>query len=203
MEPTGQAHANRTEFELHFKRTYRHAFKLAYRLAGNESDAQDLTQEAFVRAWGSFDRYDRRRPFEVWLFRILCNLATDRWRRRSSLRMYSLDGTCSADGTEVRPLGAVLPDRAPGPEQQCMRNVLGEEIQAALWRLPEHHRTVIILTYIEQRTYEEVAQKMRCPVGTVRSRLHRGRLALREMLTPPAEASMDEPDVHQDCRRLP
>jgi RNA polymerase sigma-70 factor (ECF subfamily) len=202
MDPTGQAQANRTEFEALFRCTYRRAFKLAYRLAGNESDAQDLTQEAFVRAWGSFDRYDRRRPFEVWLFRILCNLATDRWRRLSSVRMHSLDGTCGADGIDVQPLGAVLPDHAPGPEQQCILNVLGEQLQEALRLLPEHHRTAIILTYVEQRTYEEVAQKMRCPIGTVRSRVHRGRVALRKMLTSTQEASMDELDVQPVCRRL-
>ena len=71
------------EFEQLFQRSYHRAYNAAYRMMGNSTDAEDLTQEAFVRVWASFDRYDRTRPFEGWLFRILSNLAIDRWRRRA------------------------------------------------------------------------------------------------------------------------
>ena len=66
------------EFEQLFRRSYHRAYNAAYRMMGNATDAEDLTQEAFVRVWASFDRYDRSRPFEGWLFRILSNLAIDR-----------------------------------------------------------------------------------------------------------------------------
>src|SRR6266496_1148881 len=79
MENQGHAQSDRKEFERLFSRSYQRAYNLAYRYTGNESDAEDLTQDAFVRAWGSYHRYDRRRSFEVWLLRILSNLAIDRW----------------------------------------------------------------------------------------------------------------------------
>jgi len=181
MNPSLQTHTSRAEFEALFSRSYQRAFNLAFRYTGNECDAEDLTQDAFVRAWGSYHRYDRRRSFEVWLLRILSNLAIDRWRRKSALRTYSLDQVLTANGGEVE-LAAVVPDRAAGPEQVCMSRATGDQIQEALDLLPASYRQAIILTDIEEWSYEEVAQKMNCPVGTVRSRLHRGRQLLRQYL---------------------
>src|ERR1700704_4981168 len=89
------------EFEQLFRRSYHRAYNAAYRMMGNTSDAEDLTQEAFVRVWASFDRYDRTRPFEGWLFRILSNLAIDRWRRQAGAAVCSLE----ADGSSSRPSG--------------------------------------------------------------------------------------------------
>jgi RNA polymerase sigma-70 factor (ECF subfamily) len=178
----GPAPQSRGEFEALFNRSHQRAYNLAYRLTGNESDAEDLTQDAFVRAWAAFDRYDRKHSFEVWLLRILSNLAIDRWRRQSLIRTHSLDQSFRANDTDVQ-LGALVPDRAPGPEQQVILRAQGEQIHAALQMLPDNYRTAIILTDIEEWSYEEVAQKMRCPVGTVRSRLHRGRQLLRQHLS--------------------
>ena len=181
MELSLQTPASRSEFENLFSRSYQRAFNLAYRYTGNESDAEDLTQDAFVRAWGSYHRYDRRRSFEVWLLRILSNLAIDRWRRKSALRTYSLDQVLTANGAEVE-LASVVPDKAAGPEQMCLTRATGDQIHEALRLLPDSYRQAIILTDIEEWSYEEVAQKMKCPVGTVRSRLHRGRQLLRQYL---------------------
>ena len=173
---------DRSEFECLFNRAHQRAYNLAYRLTGNESDAEDLTQDAFVRAWSAFDRYDRRHSFEVWLLRILSNLAIDRWRRQSLVRTHSLDQTYRNNGTDVQ-LGSLVADRSPGPEQQVILRAQGQQIEQALRMLPDNYRTAIILTDIEEWSYEEVAEKMRCPVGTVRSRLHRGRQLLRQHLS--------------------
>jgi len=181
MENTGHAQSDRKEFERLFSRSYQRAYNLAYRYTGNESDAEDLTQDAFVRAWGSYHRYDRRRSFEVWLLRILSNLAIDRWRRQSSVRVYSLDQGYPSSGMDLK-LGAIVPDQSAGPEQRCIDRSIGDQIHAALKLLPDAYRTAIILTDIEEWSYEEVARKMHCPVGTVRSRLHRGRQLLRQYL---------------------
>jgi RNA polymerase sigma-70 factor (ECF subfamily) len=189
------AAASRAEFECLFNRAYQRAYNLAYRLTGNESDAEDLTQDAFVRAWGAFDRYDRRHSFEVWLLRILSNLAIDRWRRQSLVRTHSLDQTYRANGAEVQ-LGSLVADRSPGPEQQVILRAQGEQIEEALRMLPDNYRTAIILTDIEEWSYEEVAQKMRCPVGTVRSRLHRGRQLLRQHLSDMQAADPHMPVVY-------
>ena len=181
MNAQNSIQVNREEFEVYFHRSYQRAYNLAYRLTGNESDAEDLTQDAYVRAWSAFNRYDHKHTFEVWLLRILSNLAIDRWRRQSALRFQSLDQTCLIGDTELS-IGSIIPDRMPSPEQQCILSVQGEQIQQALNRLPDNYRTAIILTDIEEWSYEEVATKMRCPVGTVRSRLHRGRQLLRQHL---------------------
>src|SRR5438132_540623 len=89
---------SRVEFETFFRRCYHRAYNAAFRMMGNASDAEDLTQEAFVRVWATFDRYDRSRPFEGWLFRILSNLAIDRWRRLAGVTVCSVD----AEGSGAR-----------------------------------------------------------------------------------------------------
>ena len=185
LEPTPR----QSEFEALFSRSYQRAYNLAYRYTGNQSDAEDLTQDAFIRAWGSYHRYDRKRSFEVWLLRILANLAIDRWRRQANLRICSLDQPMPSGGLDI-PLGAVVPDKSPGPEQLCIRHTMGDQIDRALRMLPDPYRIAIILTDIEEWTYEEVASKMHCPVGTVRSRLHRGRQLLRAYLR---QMQADEP----------
>ncbi|MCC6730305.1 MAG: sigma-70 family RNA polymerase sigma factor [Chthonomonadales bacterium] len=171
---------DRAEFDALLNRSYRHAYRLAYRYTGNPSDAEDLTQDAFVRAWEAFDRYDPHYSFEVWLMRVLSNLAIDRWRR-SGARTTSLDQPIGPEGSAVC-LDAVLPNRAPGPEQQCILRDEAHTIRRALRQLSDDYRTVITLTDIEGWSYLEVAQKMQCPIGTVRSRLHRGRQLLHQIL---------------------
>src|SRR5437764_2724029 len=180
MESATQIQKNRTEFESLLSRSYGYAYKLAYRFTGNQTDAEDLTQDAFVRAWESFDRYDRRRSFDVWLQRVLSNLAIDRWRR-SSRKVSSLDQPFNMNGAEVR-LGSLLAHHGPGPEQETILRDQAAQIHDALDRLPDNYRTVIVLADIEEWSYLEVANKMNCPVGTVRSRVHRGRQLLRRML---------------------
>src|ERR1051326_4978135 len=128
-------------FEQLFQGSYHRAYSAAYRMMGNASDAEDLTQEAFVRVWAAFDRYDRSRPFEGWLFRILSNLAIDRWRRGGNAVICSLDaeGTGSRHGAHGKPttggnregrgapLLACLADERPSvmPEQSFLRAETG------------------------------------------------------------------------------
>lgn len=182
------------EFEELMRRSYNRAYSAAYRMMGNASDAEDLTQEAFVRVWTAFERYDRSRPFEGWLFRILTNLAIDRWRRLSSGTTCSLDAeaTGSAMNTSRGRLGSnsgrqssllsCLADERPSvlPEQAYFRAEAGQRVRRALSALPEDYRRVILLADVQGYSYEEIAQCVACPVGTVRSRLHRGRQLLRQ-----------------------
>ena len=189
--------AIRAEFEVLMRRSYSRAYSAAYRMMGNASDAEDLTQEAFVRVWAAFDRYDRSRPFEGWLFRILSNLAIDRWRRQSSAPVCSLD----AEGTGARaamarkgrtvvgegrgaPLLACLADERPSamPEASYMRSETGHRVRRALSALPGDYRRAVVLADVQGYSYEEIAQHVGCPVGTIRSRLHRGRQLLRQNL---------------------
>src|SRR5689334_2726167 len=187
------------EFEQLFQRSYNRAYNAAYRMMGNASDAEDLTQEAFVRVWAAFDRYDRSRPFEGWLFRILSNLAIDRWRRLSGMTICSLDaegtGARSISSRRNRPRGssregkgasllACLADDRPSamPEQSYLRAETGRRVRRALSALPGDYRKAVVLADVQGYSYEEIAQHVGCPVGTIRSRLHRGRQLLRQNL---------------------
>ena len=180
------------EFEQLMRRSYSRAYSAAYRMMGNATDAEDLTQEAFMRVWAAFDRYDRSRPFEGWLFRILSNLAIDRWRRQSGMPVCSLDaegtggraGGRSAGGHDGSgaPLLACLADDRPSamPEQSYLRAENGRRVRRALSALPGDYRKAVVLADVQGYSYEEIAQYVGCPVGTIRSRLHRGRQLLRQ-----------------------
>jgi RNA polymerase sigma-70 factor (ECF subfamily) len=186
------------EFEQLLERNYHRAYSAAYRMMGNASDAEDLTQEAFVRVWAAFDRYDRSRPFEGWLFRILSNLAIDRWRRLSGLSICSLDaeGSVRSAPRRSRPaygsaregsgtsLLAYLADERPSamPEQSFLRAETSRRVRRALSALPGDYRKAVVLADVKGYSYEEIAQHVGCPVGTIRSRLHRGRQLLRQNL---------------------
>lgn len=176
--PTTTA-SSRAEFDDLVRRYHRHAYNVAYRLVGNRSDAEDLTQEAFVRAYRFFDRYNRAMPFENWLYRIVSNVFIDEWRRRPKYRSQSLDQPVGEEGSQMR---LEIPDAAADPENVLMLQSVDEPLQRALNALPADFRQAVILADIEGMSYEEVAEAMRCSVGTVRSRLHRGRKMMRNRL---------------------
>jgi len=146
-------------------------YRLAYRLSGNRSDAEDLTQETFVRVFRSLADYTPG-TFEGWLHRITTNLFLDLVRRRQKIRFDAL-----ADDASER-----LASDEPGPERAYEQNNLDPEIQRALDTLPADFRAAVVLCDLEGLTYEEIALTLGIKVGTVRSRIHRGRVLLREAL---------------------
>jgi RNA polymerase sigma-70 factor (ECF subfamily) len=167
----------RREFDRLVQRHHKQAYNVAYRLTGNHNDAEDLTQEAFVRAFRFFDNYRRELPFENWLFRIMSNLFIDETRRRSKIKTQSLDAPLA--GTDLL---MEIPDEREQPESVVLHEELDEEIQKALLTLPQEFKMAVILADIEGLSYEEIARAMNCSLGTVRSRLHRGRRLLRTKL---------------------
>ena len=160
---------------------YRKAYSFAYRMAGNREDAEDLTQEAFVRAFRAFDRYDTDRPFDRWLFRIIANLFVDRLRSRPKQAPLSLD--TPYEGNDGDSLFSEIPDEEADPSRILMKRVMDERIQAALNGLPVVFRETVVLTDIEGMSYDEAAEVLGCAVGTIRSRLHRARVIMRNTLT--------------------
>ena len=146
-------------------------YRLAFRLSGNRADAEDLTQETFVRVFRSLSDFTPG-TFEGWLHRITTNLFLDMVRRRARIRFDALPED-AADR---------LPSRAGGPEQAYAENHLDPEIQAALDSLPADFRAAVVLCDLEELSYEEIAATLNVKVGTVRSRIHRGRVLLREAL---------------------
>ena len=145
-------------------------YRLAYRLSGNQQDAEDLTQETFVRVFRSLADFTPG-TFEGWLHRITTNLFLDMVRRRQRIRFDALP-----EDTER------LPGTAPSPEQVYGDTHLDPQVQAALDALSPEFRVAVVLCDIEGLTYEEIAATLGIKLGTVRSRIHRGRVQLRQAL---------------------
>jgi RNA polymerase sigma-70 factor, ECF subfamily len=146
-------------------------YRLAYRLTGNSHDAEDLTQEVFVRVFRSLSSYTPG-TFEGWLHRITTNLFLDMARRRQRIRFEGL-----GDDTAQR-----LRGDEPTPAQAFDERHLDGDIQAALKALAPEYRAAVVLCDIEGLSYEEIADTLGVKLGTVRSRIHRGRAQLRTAL---------------------
>jgi RNA polymerase sigma-70 factor, ECF subfamily len=169
------------EFDELVYRYYQQAYNIAYRLTGNAADAEDLVQEAFLRAYRFFDRYDRSMPFMNWFNRILTNLYIDEYRRRGRLRTVSIDEVYSnEDGDEGTTMD--IPDSAPDPLERALSNEYREAIHEALQHLSPEFRVAVVLADMEGYSYEEIAEITKTSIGTVRSRIHRGRKQLRDQI---------------------
>ncbi len=172
---------DRAQFERLVSRYSRHVYVIAYRMTGNEADARDLAQEAFVRVWRAWHRIDPEARLEGWLYRIVSNLYIDLLRRRRGPRMHSLDEPmATASGELVRE----RLDPNADVERTVLDATVDRRIQEALLGLAPDLRMVVALADLEGYAYEEIAQMMRVPIGTVKSRLHRARRALRDRLAP-------------------
>ena len=176
VEPVAASHSEDADWtpptwdeivQEHSARVYR----LAYRLTGNVHDAEDLTHDVFIRVFRSLHTY-RPGTFEGWLHRITTNVFLDKMRRKQRIRFDALTDEWAAR----------LPSRAPSPEQVYAETHLDGDIQAALNALPPNFRAAVVLCDIEGLTYEEVAEVLDIKLGTVRSRIHRGRAQLRSAL---------------------
>lgn len=164
-------------FERLIQDSYKPAYGLAYRLTGNASEAEDLVQESFVRAYRFFHRYDESLPFTSWLYHIMTNAHIDSVRRRGRLKTTSLEAS-GTDGSTTWD----LPDLESSPDRVMLQDSLDEPVQKALLSMTPEFRTAVLLADVEGMAYEEVAEIMRTSVGTVRSRIHRGRKQIRSYL---------------------
>jgi RNA polymerase sigma-70 factor (ECF subfamily) len=189
---TGALRNDRKEFDALVNRCHRQAYNIAFRLTGNHADAEDLTQESFLRAYRFFDRYNREMPFENWLYRIMSRVFIDELRKKPRFKTQSLDQPLNTGDSGEADVLLEIPDFESDPEQMVLSDALDEYLQNALNALPDEFRIAVILADIEGLSYEEIADTMNCSLGTVRSRLHRGRKLLRQKarLASPARAGM-------------
>ena len=156
-------------------------YRLAYRLSGNQHDAEDLTQETFIRVFRSLQNY-RPGTFEGWLHRITTNLFLDMVRRRNKIRMEALPEEYDR-----------VPADTPDPQQIYAEANLDADLQRALDALAPDFRAAVVLCDIEGLSYEEIAATLDVKLGTVRSRIQRGRQAIRDHLA--AEGLTDSRSV--------
>ena len=153
-------------------------YNYLYRMTGSAEDAEDLTQEVFVRMYTSIDSFRGQSSLNTWLFRIAGNLCIDRFRRtKNRPAAYSLDAPVGS--AEIAP---EVPDTTYEPHRLLENVEMAEQIQAALSKLPDKLRATLLLHDIEGLPYEEIAQIAGCPLGTVKSRLFNARMQLRQHL---------------------
>ena len=164
------------------RRYQRPVFSLVYRMVRDRELAEDLTQETFVKVLNAIDSYRPEYRFSSWIFKIANNASIDHLRRRG-LDTLSLDGSPHAETAEaIEATTLQLGDTAESPLEEVANRELGDQIEAAINTLRPEYRSCIILRHIEGRPYEEIAEILELPQGTVKTYIHRARNELRILL---------------------
>ncbi|MCL6590854.1 MAG: sigma-70 family RNA polymerase sigma factor [Firmicutes bacterium] len=182
ISPARTALSASDEFEKLVRAYEKPLYQFAYRLCGDHHEAQDLLQEGLYRAYKSFAKFETGTAFDRWLYQIIHNLYIDHYRKKKNRPVVaSIDEPVSYLENE-KPVE--IPDWTTNPEDEAVRGELGLKIETGLKRLPAEYRTAVILCDIQGLSYDEISQILRCSIGTVRSRIHRGRKMLRRILLP-------------------
>ena len=153
-------------------------YSLAYRMTGHADDAEDLAQEAFLNAWRGLDKFRGQSSFSTWLYRLTSNACVDFLRKKK--RRGELSMTLEEDGEEERQ--ADITDERWSPQEEVERQETREAVRQGLAALSPDHREVLLLRELEGLSYREIGQRLGLEEGTVKSRIARGRLALRDYL---------------------
>lgn len=166
-------------FEVIVGRYRTRLYNCIYRMVHNTESAEDLVQETFLRVYRNRHNYKAISNLSTWIYTIALNLARSELRKRKRRQFFSLNASPHENSTRE---GIDLPDTSAGPGDHLEQNELGRAIQRAIDQLPEKYKSVIVLRDIEEMSYEQIGDILRCPTGTVKSRVNRGRLRLQEML---------------------
>ncbi len=179
MATATQQQRTRDEFEMLALGHLDPLYAAALRLTRNERDAEDLVQDTFLRAYRFFDRFERGTNIKAWLFKILTNTFINRYRRKAKERSAVED---ERDTVHERFMSQDVSEHAANPEQYFFDRLLSDDVLAAIDALPVDFRMVVILADLQEFSYKEIAEILDCPVGTVMSRLYRGRKLLQKHL---------------------
>lgn len=185
QEVVQRARAGREDAYRELLRRYqRPVFSLIYRMVRDRELAEDLAQETFVKVLNALDTYRPEFKFSSWIFKIANNAAIDHLRRRQldTLSLEGAPGATSPDRVEATALQ--LSDRGETPLQEMEARELGSAIERAIGKLRPEYQACVILRHIEDRPYEEIAEILDLPLGTVKTYLHRARAELKEILGP-------------------
>jgi RNA polymerase sigma-70 factor (ECF subfamily) len=156
-----------------------HLYRVAFHLASQPDEAEDLVQETYTRAISSYEQFNLGSNMKAWLIRILYNFFFDRYHEKKRWTSVE-DGIVR--GTEALDYSETVPTGNPGPESYALMKELNAEISEALRKLPPDFRVPIVLVDMEDFSYAEAAEVLSCPIGTIRSRISRGRKLLHKYL---------------------
>jgi RNA polymerase sigma-70 factor (ECF subfamily) len=170
---------DQSAIETLIQRHQARAYQYAYRLTRSADEAADVVSEAFVRVFRAISSFKGESAFSTWLHRIITNCFLDRRKKASARPTVSLESTLNVGGSEME---RQFEDHAPTPHQEAERFERGSRLDRAIGKLPEYQRAIIVMYHVEMLSYEEIAATLKLPMGTVKSRLNRARLAMRELL---------------------
>jgi RNA polymerase sigma-70 factor (ECF subfamily) len=168
-------------FDILVTRYRNKVYAMTYNLVHNETEAWDLTQEAFIKAWRAISSFKSDSAFYTWLFRITHNVCYD-WLRRKKIRAEGMEFDDSRGSPGVAAGAETLPRSAPAPDTALKNAELGHRIHDAIQTLSAEHQQCILLREVEGLSYEEIASATGCTIGTVMSRLFYARKKLQEQL---------------------
>lgn len=166
-------------FEKLVENYQKKAFNIAYRIIGNYDDANDLVQDAFFRVFKSIKNFKEQSSFSTWIYKIVTNVSLDELRKRKNKIMVSIDEEIGLDDNKIK---RQIQSDDPLPEEIVERNEIRKIVGEAIEELSHVHKTVIVLRDIQGFSYEEISHILKCPEGTIKSRINRARLALRDIL---------------------
>ncbi|MFO7767432.1 MAG: sigma-70 family RNA polymerase sigma factor [bacterium] len=168
---------DRVAFDLLVDRYYDRIYGYLLRFIKDADTAEDLLQETFLRVWRNRANFKNIASFSTWIYTIAGNLARSEWRRRKRWRMFRLGPSESEEKPDFE-----LPDEKAEPDRRVEEGMAVDALVKEVEKLPETYRQVVVLRDMQGMTYEEIAGIVQVPVGTVKSRLNRGRLMLQEKL---------------------
>ncbi len=171
----------RDAFDTLFKQYEKRVYNLSYRLSGNYDEANDISVDAFLRVYQAIRLFRGDANFSTWLYRIVTNVYLDRRKRQKNKQHLSLEEYIELEENSV---ARQVEDPSPSPGMVMEGVERAELLQKAIAELPDYQRAMIVLYHKEGLAYEEIAEVMSLPIGTVKSRLNRARLVLREKLEP-------------------
>ena len=156
-------------------------YNTAYRMTRNAEDAQDLVQETYLKAYRYYDKFEEGTNFKAWLFKIMKNTFINNYRKKQ--QAPALSDFAEIEESFENQVNEDTARQIKNPEEELLENVLDEDVQHALDKLPPDYRMVVLLADLEGFSYKEIAEIMGTPIGTVMSRLNRGRTQLRSLLS--------------------